>query len=630
MPGNLLRGIIKIDEAPGNAKAFDNVAKGVIKTETALARLPKSADNATGSLINLGRVVQDAPFGFIGIANNLNPLFEGFGRLSKQSGGLKGAFKELGKSLGGAGGISLAISVGSALLSTFGDRLFKTSKEADKAADSLEKVRTATAGIFSSAAKEAAEAAGLVGVLKNETETRERKLIALKELQRIQPEIFGQLKLEGDAVKGLDAAYTTYLQNLRTVIAVKIKQALLEQKITELLEKQGQTLTKSEKSLVETAKSIRESLINPTGIRGDVDFGLKDAIEKEAKDAASVEARIKSDIEALLKDITDLSKGVDLKDAVKKGTDPLDELIKKAKELADFFNKTTIRDIQFDIDPTLSKQGNADRAKEFIQKVLDPVSRTLFRVKPQIDVDAEIRFTPDLEFIKRSFETPAVTKTFDQAKSDFEKSINEAAARNPVVLQVAANVKIGEDFEKRLQATIDNIKGIISSGARDLFEGFAEGLGAAIGGQTFGSEIIDLLGNFIQQIGKALISYGIVKTGLDKVIKGGLKIPGAVAIALGAAAIALGALVKSTSKIQARALGGPVSAGQPYLVGEKGPELFMPNTGGRIVPNNRLGSGGIGAVAGGVNVNLTGSFDIAGDKLVLFLNKTNKRQGRLV
>ena len=34
-----------------------------------------------------------------------------------------------------------------------------------------------------------------------------------------------------------------------------------------------------------------------------------------------------------------------------------------------------------------------------------------------------------------------------------------------------------------------------------------------------------------------------------------------------------------------RAGGGSVSRGQPYLVGERGPELFMPNTGGRVMNN---------------------------------------------
>lgn len=37
-----------------------------------------------------------------------------------------------------------------------------------------------------------------------------------------------------------------------------------------------------------------------------------------------------------------------------------------------------------------------------------------------------------------------------------------------------------------------------------------------------------------------------------------------------------------------RAIGGPVLAGNAYLVGERGPELFMPQTSGQVVPNNRL------------------------------------------
>jgi len=39
------------------------------------------------------------------------------------------------------------------------------------------------------------------------------------------------------------------------------------------------------------------------------------------------------------------------------------------------------------------------------------------------------------------------------------------------------------------------------------------------------------------------------------------------------------------------AIGGPVEGGRPYLVGEKGPELMVPNGSGRVIPNNRLGGG---------------------------------------
>jgi phage-related minor tail protein len=40
-----------------------------------------------------------------------------------------------------------------------------------------------------------------------------------------------------------------------------------------------------------------------------------------------------------------------------------------------------------------------------------------------------------------------------------------------------------------------------------------------------------------------------------------------------------------------RAIGGPVAAGVPYMVGEKGPEMFVPTRAGKIVPNGHLGGG---------------------------------------
>ena len=42
-----------------------------------------------------------------------------------------------------------------------------------------------------------------------------------------------------------------------------------------------------------------------------------------------------------------------------------------------------------------------------------------------------------------------------------------------------------------------------------------------------------------------------------------------------------------------RALGGPVDAGRTYMVGEKGPELFVPSASGQIVPNGGGSGGGV-------------------------------------
>jgi phage-related minor tail protein len=41
-----------------------------------------------------------------------------------------------------------------------------------------------------------------------------------------------------------------------------------------------------------------------------------------------------------------------------------------------------------------------------------------------------------------------------------------------------------------------------------------------------------------------------------------------------------------------KATGGPVSAGSPYMVGERGPELFMPSGSGTIIPNNQMSNMG--------------------------------------
>ncbi|MFP4322642.1 MAG: hypothetical protein ACLFTK_09325 [Anaerolineales bacterium] len=51
--------------------------------------------------------------------------------------------------------------------------------------------------------------------------------------------------------------------------------------------------------------------------------------------------------------------------------------------------------------------------------------------------------------------------------------------------------------------------------------------------------------------------------------------------------------------IPGRAAGGPVSGGQPYIVGEAGPELFVPGRSGHIVPNHALRGGEALSIRGG-------------------------------
>jgi hypothetical protein len=69
-----------------------------------------------------------------------------------------------------------------------------------------------------------------------------------------------------------------------------------------------------------------------------------------------------------------------------------------------------------------------------------------------------------------------------------------------------------------------------------------------------------------------------------------------------------------------RAMGGPVSSGTSYVVGERGPELFVPNTSGTIIPNG----GGGGST---INLTVNGAIDAEGTArtIVDVLNRSFSR-----
>lgn len=66
----------------------------------------------------------------------------------------------------------------------------------------------------------------------------------------------------------------------------------------------------------------------------------------------------------------------------------------------------------------------------------------------------------------------------------------------------------------------------------------------------------------------------------------------------------LGTIFSSLLGLPGRATGGPVTAGRPYLVGEKGPELFVPEGAGQVRPLG--GKAQRGPVTINVTVNAAG------------------------
>jgi len=125
MAGNILEGGIRLTDE-GVSRTAAQVTNAVSNVEKAFKKLTPASGAATQSLINISRVAQDAPFGFIGIANNINPLVESFQRLKVETGSTSGALSSLKGALTGPAGVGLAVGIVSSLLVSFGDRLFNT------------------------------------------------------------------------------------------------------------------------------------------------------------------------------------------------------------------------------------------------------------------------------------------------------------------------------------------------------------------------------------------------------------------------------------------------------------------------------------------------------------------------
>jgi hypothetical protein len=174
--------------------------------------------------------------------------------------------------------------------------------------------------------------------------------------------------------------------------------------------------------------------------------------------------------------------------------------------------------------------------------------------------------------------------------------LNRQQAQQRVLAEGIAGT-IGQTMTSAFQALIIGAEGFNAS-----LQGIASGVLIEIANQLLRIFVIEQaisgIRSFLSPItGAGVPSYasGKVATNAFGLSTGGFGGPSV-------AGNPLGAFFGGT--FGTRAAGGPVSAGSPYLVGERGPELFMPRTSGSIYPSDALGMSGANVV---VNVDASGS-----------------------
>ena len=168
---------------------------------------------------------QGAPFGFLGIANNLNPLLESFQRLKASTGTTGGALKAFGKSLTGAGGIGLGLSVVSSLLVVFGDKLFGSGKAAKEAADANE-------ALAKSYAADIVGLTSLVAIIQNTNAKQLDRVNALKAINQEYGKYLGSLDKEKVTLDNIAIAYDKIIDSILRQAVVKGLQEEIEAAVT--------------------------------------------------------------------------------------------------------------------------------------------------------------------------------------------------------------------------------------------------------------------------------------------------------------------------------------------------------------------------------------------------------------
>lgn len=204
---------LKITITADNKQAVQNIQETVTATSqlgTAFKKMPNASGQATMALSNLSRVAQDAPYGFMGIANNINPLLESFQRLQASSGSTSSALKAMGSALIGPAGIGLAVGVVSSLIVSFGDEIINFVSQTSSADVALSKFNTTMSKSVGEAQAEIDKLVILNGIVDDTTRStteRERALAQLKntykgnlELQSLDIQDGAKLKIVIDSI----------------------------------------------------------------------------------------------------------------------------------------------------------------------------------------------------------------------------------------------------------------------------------------------------------------------------------------------------------------------------------------------------------------------------------------------
>lgn len=214
---------------------------------------PKVA-NGSNALIQMSRIVQDAPYGFTAIVGNITASGEALSYLVKETGSASGALKALGGSIVGSGGVLLAFSLLTTGIQYMVQNGLSVNDVIKKLTGNFDKARKASQDLNAEVVKnsqgEISSMNAYVSVAKNVNLSMSDRLIAVKKLQDEYPAYFGNLTKEQILNGNVDVA----VQGVTKALIAKAKAASLTERIVKLAEEEERIQQDINNAIIEEAK----------------------------------------------------------------------------------------------------------------------------------------------------------------------------------------------------------------------------------------------------------------------------------------------------------------------------------------------------------------------------------------
>jgi len=556
-----LRKATNIGEINYLNRNIDNLKVTIAQLNQQAGKLGKPMGDASQSLINFSRIAQDAPYGIMGIANNLNPMVESFQRLAATEGGTKKALQAMVAGLAGPAGVGVAIGVVSSLAVTFSKDII-----------AFFKGPTAELETFRKKLKEVAD--DIYKLIGGE-QTKRTKGILLAELI-----VGGDKTRQQEALKQLKDLYSNSaaIQNAKLGQDKKFYQTLVNQAAM-----QGDATAKEKNNLEQLNVAYAENAKN----------------EKKRNDALALVTGPKKMIEYGHSHIRSVEYQRDL---INKQYNKLGDDIKN--NIASLEANTFSQLAKVTLFPTPDK----NKAKESLDTLKEFSAALKYELAQQLmDIETyKKRFEKlDLSYIPFEYKDAPVkesefTRKFRKDNADpYKNSIGKVVREN------VRNYDLEEKKLKELNNSYENfanmLSGSVTNGLMSVWDALEQG-----------TSPLDAIGQMFLNIAKSIAAAVIQATIFEAILTAFPE--------LKAIFRASGALQSAFGYSGPRATGGITNGPSMALIGEAGPEAVIPLSKLSGMLNTTFNAG---AMSGGVGMGGNGSFVLRGNDLVLALQRSN-------